>query len=139
MFFFGIFGINQKQKEIKDITNRTCKSCGNLTVYKVIKTYMVFHIFFIPIFKWNEQYYIISRCCNSVFSIPKEKGNLIEKGNDVEILDSDMELIRRGNTYTNQYYNNTSGEEKLCPKCGKVVSPDYEYCPYCGEKLDSEK
>ncbi len=39
----------------------------------VFMTYTCFTFFFIPIFKWNRQYFAVSSCCNTVFSIPKEK------------------------------------------------------------------
>ncbi|MBE6056616.1 zinc ribbon domain-containing protein, partial [Clostridium sp.] len=72
MFFFGIFGINTKQEEIEDFENLVCKKCGILSRYTVIKTYNVFHFFFIPLIKWGEKYYLKSRCCNTIYAISKE-------------------------------------------------------------------
>jgi hypothetical protein len=39
MFFIGIFGVETKSKEIKDINNITCKQCGRFGVYMLVKKY----------------------------------------------------------------------------------------------------
>jgi RNA polymerase subunit RPABC4/transcription elongation factor Spt4 len=33
VFFFGIFGLQSKEKELRDINNITCKKCGRISVY----------------------------------------------------------------------------------------------------------
>lgn len=122
MFFIGIFGVENKEKEIKDIQNISCKSCGSLSSYKLIKTYNFFHFFFLPLFKWKEQYYVISRCCNRLFSIPRELGQDIEAGKDVVITDSDLtELSSLGGS--------------LCPSCHNHIEDHFVYCPYCGYRM----
>lgn len=125
MFFFGIFGIDTKTKEIKDINNITCRQCGRLGVYRLIKKYSFFHLFFIPVFRWGEAYFLVSRCCKSVFKISNEDGRKLEHGADV-----DMDKIEMQYLY---------GEEKhqldQCPYCGNRVDRSYEYCPYCGRKI----
>jgi hypothetical protein len=125
MFFFGIFGIDTKSKEIKDINNVTCKQCGRLGVYRLIKKYNFFHFFFIPLFKWGEEYFLVSRCCRSVFKISREDGRRLEDGIEVN-----MDIIEMQYLY---------GEEKhqsdRCPYCGRDVDRPFEYCPYCGAKL----
>ena len=85
MFFIGIFGIDNKFKEIKVLNNFSCKNCNISNGASLVKYYTFFHFFFIPIFKWNEEYYVICNGCNSSFSIPKEKGKAIERGEDIEI------------------------------------------------------
>ena len=77
MFFIGIFGIESKSKEIKILENLQCKKCNLKTKGKLIKTFDCFHFFFIPLFKWNESYYVVCNRCNSVYEIPKEKGKEI--------------------------------------------------------------
>ncbi|MFU7514338.1 zinc-ribbon domain-containing protein [Clostridium sp. HCS.1] len=128
MFFIGIFGIENKAKEIKIINNFTCKSCNRLTIGRVIKHYEFFHFFFIPIFKWNEKYYVECESCKKIFSISKEKGKLIEKGENIELTYWDLNEIN--NTYGYDYNINN-----VCNNCGKVVDSDYKYCPYCGYKI----
>lgn len=122
MFFIGIFGIENKSLFIKDIQNKICKSCGAMTSYKLVKSYNFFHFFFIPLFKWNIEYYVISRCCSNVFIIPREIGLRIEKGEEVQLTDDDLKPI--GGAASN-----------TCPGCGQYVAPEFTYCPYCGSKV----
>ena len=125
MFFIGIFGIENKEKEIKIINNLTCKSCNRLTIVRVIKQYEFFHFFFIPIFKWNEKYYVECGSCKQIFSISKEKGKMIERGENIELTYWDL------NEINNSYGYNINN---ICNNCGKVVDSQYRYCPYCGHE-----
>ena len=127
MFFIGIFGIDNKIKEIKNLTNFSCKNCNILNGAKLIKSYTFFHFFFIPLFKWNEEYYVICNGCNFSFSIPKDKGKAIERGEDVEITYWDLKEVN--NNYGSYY------TVKRCSRCNREVENNFEYCPYCGEKI----
>lgn len=124
MFFIGIFGTENKEKEIKIIDNLFCKSCNRSIKGRVIKSYRYFHFFFLPIFKWNEEYYVICEGCNTIFSISKDKGKALEKGENIELTYWDLQEI-------DKYYEYNSA----CKRCGKVISSEYEYCPYCGNKM----
>ena len=128
MFFIGIFGIENKEKEIKIINNFTCKSCNRLTNGRVIKHYEFFHFFFIPIFKWNEKYYVKCESCKKVFSISKEKGKMIERGENVDLTYWDLNEVNNG---YEDYYNLNN----VCNNCRKIVDSSYTYCPYCGNKI----
>ena len=101
MFFIGIFGIDNKFKEIKVLNSFSCKNCNISNGASLVKYYTFFHFFFIPIFKWNEEYYVICNGCNSSFSIPKEKGKAIERGEDIEISYWDLKEVN--NSYENYY------------------------------------
>lgn len=126
MFFIGIFGIDERKKEIKVIRNLVCKACGNITAYKLIKVNKVFHFFFIPIFTWNKRYYLMSECCNSIFSISDKLAKALENNEHVDIKDEDLEQI---NSYTNT-------NERICSNCSNVVQSNFKYCPHCGERMD---
>lgn len=128
MFFIGVFGIENKEKEIKIINNFTCKSCNRLTIGRIIKHYEFFHFFFIPIFKWNEKYYVECGSCKKIFSISKEKGKSIEKGEDIELTYWDLNEIN--NDYGYDYNINN-----VCKNCGKVIDSEYRYCPYYGHEI----
>jgi RNA polymerase subunit RPABC4/transcription elongation factor Spt4 len=123
LFFIGVFGIESKEKEIREIQNKVCKSCGKLTSYRLVKTYNYFHFFFIPTFRWSTRYYLIARCCRAVFEIPPELGRELEGGRDVPIRDEDL-------TRVGQSYGSTS-----CPSCGNPVEPGFAFCPHCGTKM----
>lgn len=126
MFFIGIFGIDERKKEISTIQNVFCKACGSMTSYKLFKVNKVFHFFFIPIINWDKRYYLISRCCNSIFNIPNQLGTALENNEDTNINDEDLHQI---NSYVHS-------NEHICSNCNNVVQSDYKYCPYCGEKME---
>lgn len=128
MFFIGIFGIEKKQKEIKFLKGIPCKSCNEGQEGKIIKTFNFFHFFFIPLFRWNEKYYIVCSSCNSIYEIPKDKGKRIEKGEDVEITYWDLRTVEIG-------HDGNYTEVNRCAHCGKALEHDFEYCPYCGSKI----
>lgn len=130
MFFIGIFGVENKQKEVKELENIECSNCEVKTRGVLIKSYEFFHIFFIPIFRWNEKYFIMCKRCNSVYEISKEKGKAIENGDESEVKFSDLTLIQSGESYGRK------AMKHICSKCGKVLDGEYNYCPYCGEKID---
>ncbi len=127
MFFIGIFGIDNKEKEIKIINNLCCKNCNISNEARLIKTFTFFHFFFIPLFKWNESYYVICNGCNSIFNISKEKGKSVENGEDIEITYWDLKEVN--NNYGSYY------TVRRCPICSREVENTFEYCPYCGEKI----
>lgn len=127
MFFIGIFGIDNKEKEIKIIDNLCCKNCNISNGSKLIKSYTFFHFFFIPLFKWNENYYVICNGCNSVFNISKEKGKSVENGEDIELTYWDLKEVN--NNYVSYY------TVRRCSRCNRKVENTFEYCPYCGEKI----
>lgn len=129
MFFIGIFGIENKRKEIKIINNINCKTCNKNINGKLIKEYDFFHFFFIPLFKWNESYYMICSNCNTVYSISKEKGKAIERGEDINITYWDLNITN--SVYSDNFYYGRS----ICTRCGKEIDPYFDFCPYCGEKI----
>ena len=123
MFFIGIFGVGNKEKKVMDIENLDCKNCELEDGNFLIKTYNYFHIFFIPIIKWNEEYFITCKGCKSVYQIPKDKGKGLEKG-EKDIL-----------TYWNLKIVNRSTQKK-CRQCNKKIDHSFEYCPYCGNRIN---
>ena len=50
MFFIGVFGIEHREKIIKEINNLTCKKCLQNVTGKLIKEYDYFHFFFIHLY-----------------------------------------------------------------------------------------
>ena len=125
MFFIGVFGAENKQKEIKKLHNLQCRNC-NAVGGTLIKSYSYFHFFFIPLFKWNEQYFVVCDGCGSVYEIKKEKGIAAERGENVDITYWDLKDI-------NYSYHNI---ERCCSNCGRNLEQDFEFCPYCGDKIN---
>ncbi|MDO5517489.1 MAG: zinc ribbon domain-containing protein [Clostridium sp.] len=124
MFFIGVFGIEHKEKEVKVLNNFSCRNCTNSVNGRLIKYYDYFHFFFIPLFKWNIQYYVICSSCNAEYSISKEKGRAIENNEDVKITYWDLNEI-------NSSYNHI----QRCSNCGREVESQFDYCPYCGNRI----
>lgn len=133
MFFIGIFGVEDKQKEVKTIKNLSCKNCDGFSGLTLLKQYTFFHLFFIPLFKWNIRYYLICNTCNTLYEISKEKGMRVEKGEDNAITYWDLKPLE--SQYFNGYgYNNYNNYK--CKNCGRVIETHFEYCPYCGKKKE---
>lgn len=126
MFFIGIFGIENKEKEIKILDNVSCKNCNKSITGRLIKNYDFFHFFFIPLFKWNEKYYVLCNECKSIYIVPKDKGKAIENGQNIEISYWDLQETNTEN------YNNY--EDNICENCGKRLESNFQYCPHCGVK-----
>lgn len=127
MFFIGIFGVEDKQKEIKTIKNLSCKNCDGFSGITLFKQYTCFHLFFIPLFKWNIRYCLVCNTCNIVYEISKEKGMRVEQGEDTAITYWDLKLEEA--QYSAGYHCNNK-----CKNCGRAIDIQFEYCPYCGEK-----
>ena len=132
MFFIGIFGIENRDKEVKELNNLTCKKCNNIVQGKLIKNYDFFHFFFIPLLKWNEKYYVLCDRCKCLYSIQKEKGKAVENGEDVNITYWDLEEVYPDNTIN---FNDSIYDMKICQNCGAKVKRDFKYCPYCGKEI----
>lgn len=124
MFFIGIMGIENKIKDIKSINDISCKGCNKTVNGRLIKNYTFFHFFFIPLFKWNESYYLICNSCGRTYGITKEKGKAIEKGENIEI-----------NYWDLQEVNTNSYGQRICSHCGRAVEGEFIYCPYCGKQI----
>ncbi|MBN2259693.1 MAG: zinc ribbon domain-containing protein [Clostridiales bacterium] len=113
MFFVGFFGIDSISEE--KTLNISVSECDKPTL---IKQYQRFHLFFIPLMKWHEKYYI--KCGNgSILEINDVGEKLWSEARDF-ITDSEFKLIF---------------QEKHCIKCGEILSEKYEYCPKCGQKI----
>lgn len=124
MFFVGVFGIESKERKIKDLSNILCKACNREEAGQLIKTYNYFHFFFIPIFKWNESYYVLCSKCGTVYEISKEKGKIIERGEGENLTYWDLRETSKDNSI------------KVCKYCNHQVEDRFLYCPYCGNRLE---
>lgn len=123
MFF--IMGINQGRKDFAYDRVVICDRCGAYGRYQVFMTYMCFSLFFIPIFKWNKEYYVQSTCCGTVYGLDPKIGRRIATGENVEILPQHLTLIQPG----------YRGGVRRCSQCGYETWEDFEFCPKCGRRF----
>ena len=66
MFF--IVGVDRKEEQLEFDQLDICPVCGRYGRIQVFMTYTCFTLFFIPLFKWDRQYYVRMGCCGAAFS-----------------------------------------------------------------------
>lgn len=131
MFF--VFGINSGSKPIEYVKSILCNRCGKYGRYEVTMTYMCFSLFFIPIFKWNKQYYVKTTCCGTLYTLDPAIGKRIQKGENIEFSEEDLTLIRAG--FHNGWSYSNAEKSLHCSNCGFETTEDFIYCPKCGGRL----
>jgi hypothetical protein len=124
MFFIGIFGIEDKEKEVREFANIVCPDCGGYSRATLTLHYTYFHIFFIPTFRWNKRWYVRVRCCGAVYEADSEYAKQLEAGAALDF--SRLKKVRSG-FGGGEYY-------ATCTHCGSAFDPSFAYCPHCGTK-----
>jgi hypothetical protein len=71
----------------------------------------------------------MSRCCNNVYQISEDKGEALERGENSVIDNENLVSIY------SDYGEKNNKNEIMCSNCRRVISSEFRYCPYCGEKL----
>lgn len=122
MFFFVIFGTNEKEKVIKTNENIICPLCGAYGRYDVVKIYTYFHFYFIPLFRWNIRYHIRTHCCAKMCEISKSAGKNIESSVAKQVKQEDILF-------------NFTIKNCICQYCHSQINNAFTYCPHCGKKL----
>jgi len=103
--FFFIGGVQPRTVTL-DKNPRICSVCGQLEVQKKrVDQYL--SIFFIPLFPVKKGTPFLQ--CSSCGTVFDESGIKLDEANHMF--------------------------ERRCPKCGKPVSREFSYCPYCGTSL----
>jgi DNA-directed RNA polymerase subunit RPC12/RpoP len=124
MFFIGIFGIENKEKDIKTF-GVVCPDCGRMTSATLLMTYTYFHIFFIPTFRWNKRYFIKLRCCGAMYEAPADYAEILKNEEHIDF--SRLKKVSGGFGGFNDYL-------AVCRSCGKSFDKSFPHCPYCGAK-----
>jgi len=122
MIFIG--GISDKNIELMELNPTMCKHCRESCKMNVYKHYYFFHFFFIPLWKWKLNYYVICEDCQTIMQISNEKGEQLEQGEAVEFTLWDLEVRNEG-----------EAPQKTCANCHEKMIKTYQYCPHCGEKI----
>lgn len=119
MFFFGIFGIQDKEKILRNFSGIVCPNCDKLSRAELITSYRYLHFFFIPVFKWNKKYYVLLRCCKSLYEANEMYAQELKTSDDIDF---------------SKLYKVTT-PDNICPGCGNYINPAFNYCPFCGQQL----
>lgn len=117
MFFIGIFGINKRNKKIREV-NFKCIGCLK-DKGEIIESANVFEFFFIPLFKTGKKYFLRCLFCSTTYRLKEDSVENIIKTGKVMYEDIDEVIF----------------ENHICPNCGAQIMPGYDYCPKCGRKL----
>ena len=128
MIFIGGISSGRQKIEYPYLKTVICGRCGAYGRYEVFMTYMYFSFFFIPLFKWNRQYYVEMSCCGAVYELNPEVGRRLLRGEDVEIKEEYLTLLQDGS-------GNPWKQRKTCSHCGYETDEDFSYCPKCGSRL----
>mgnify|MGYP001078842305 CR=1 FL=1 len=133
MFFLGICGIDNKHREVRKLNRVLCKNCNEESTAAFIKAYKYFHIFFIPIIKYNYLYFVKCDSCQAIHQIKTEKGKELENGKDINITIWDLKLLSKP--------NKQEDITNVCSNCGVGIDKTFKYCPHCGNriKINQEK
>jgi RNA polymerase subunit RPABC4/transcription elongation factor Spt4 len=122
VFLVGIFGVQFKAKSLIVEQGVICPCCGAYDRYEVLKTFNYFHIFFIPVWRWNKHYYIRTRCCSQTSELRQDVGERIERGERVQI--------------TNEHLVHSQPTGRNCPNCRASLERTFNFCPHCGTQLE---
>ena len=115
MFF--IIDIIPMKKLLKTI-NGTCDTCQLTGEINLIKTYQCLRLFFIPIFKWQVNYYLQHSC-----------GGQTELTEEVA-----LGLLHGSISVDNIHISHIKQNYRICRKCNQQLDSEFEYCPYCGDR-----
>jgi len=125
VFFIGIFGIEDKERPIKEFANVVCPSCGRLTTASFFEHYTYFHLFFIPTFRWNKHYYVKLRCCGALYEADAAYAEQLKTAAAIDF--SRLKKISSG-------FGGFDDIFTRCENCGATFDASFAFCPHCGTK-----
>jgi hypothetical protein len=116
-------------------------------------TYTQLLLFFIPVWKWNRQYFVRMSCCGTVYTLDPAVGEAIARGENPEIRPADLvqvpgtgEVWQGGSTHMPAGYEDreairessapqNGGTHHRCVICGYETDEDFAFCPKCGQRF----
>lgn len=128
MFF--IMGIDPREKQIPYNDLVICSQCGKYGRYEVVMRYMCFSLFFIPLIKWNKQFYVRTNCCGTVYELDPAIGRALMKGVELEIKPEHLRKVSA------EYAQSGHVKVARCAACGYQTNEDFRYCPKCGRPME---
>lgn len=128
MFFIGIFGIEEKEKEINAFAQVVCPVCGRFSQAVFFEHYTYFHIFFIPTFRWNKHFYIKLRCCGAIYEADATYAERLKTADTIDF--TRLKLVSSGFAAFAGFDNS----DTVCQSCGRSYDSSFAFCPHCGTK-----
>lgn len=125
MFFIGIFGVEDREKPVRDFVNAVCPVCGRLTSAHIYEHYTYFHVFFIPTIRWNKHYFVKLRCCGALYEADAAYAQELKTAVGIDF--SRLKKISGG-------FGGFGDMFAHCPRCGADFDASFAYCPHCGAK-----
>ena len=80
MFFIG--GAGNGSKDLGRRINQVCPGCGSRLGMQLIRTNGYIHLFFVPVFRYDIQYFLICPNCGKTYEISREDGRRLERQPD---------------------------------------------------------
>jgi hypothetical protein len=68
-----VFGWGSGAKSLGDGFIATCRHCSNTRPFSVVETSRKITLYWLPVAKWNKQYYYICPVCSHGFEIPSKE------------------------------------------------------------------
>lgn len=96
----------------------TCRVCGQYEELELFKTFQCLRLFFIPVFRWHNEYFIKHRC-GAVMSLSEE----------------DAIAIMHAGVLPDQVNLKVIAKDRRCTSCGRQLQEDFVCCPYCGHNI----
>ncbi len=123
---FLIFGIGEKEKELKSFEQIVCPLCGRYTRAVLILRYTYLHLFFIPTFRWNRRWLIKLRCCCALYEADREYGRELEVSDRIDF--SRLHCVSSGFGA----FHGSESPDIRCSRCGRSYDSSFAFCPHCG-------
>lgn len=96
----------------------TCDTCHMSGEVKLLKSSQCLRLFFIPVIKWSNKYYLQPSC-----------------GTPIQIEEETAIALIHGKLDINQIHlEHAKSQQNICSRCGQPLKDEFDYCPYCGHK-----
>ena len=122
---FLIAGSGNRSRQLGRMEAQRCPGCGSVQGTELVKTYGYVHLFFLPVVKYDVQYFLLCPHCGAAWRLQKEDGRAMERGR-LPAVDA-ARLTPAGNHVVSQ--------TRFCPRCGCETSPADRFCRSCGQEL----
>jgi len=81
MFIFGlIVGVADREKVLAEGIERGCLKCLRTTPHVLVEERRQLSIFFLPLWRWNQRFYLVCGGCGRAEPVPPEEVEAIRRG-----------------------------------------------------------